>query len=150
MGHDIQIVDKNGEIITTTYISNNFSELCRKYGGIHEMHGHTGKTVARIANKVIVKLLDEGYRYTVPQLDINWLWGLRTMPDGNTVRMEEKEFNTVYLHHMSNLRLLAELYYNYRFFSDQILITKRYIDSEYYSEGEEVDEETEREDEMTD
>jgi len=143
MGHDVHVVDDTGRTQTITYISSNFSELSHTYGGIYQMHGHTGKTVAKIANKVIHKLLGEGCRYTIPPRDNNWSWGLHTLFDGSTVKMNERDFKNVYLHHMTNFRLLGELYYNYRFFSDQVFRTEPYTDEDYYSDGEEVEEASE-------
>jgi len=135
MGHDIRVVNTNDITILTTYLSGNFSSLGDIYGGIRQMHGHTGRTVSHIAHKAITRLLDEGIIYRNPSRQPDWFWGINE----DQVRMPEHEFKSVYLYHLFNLRILGELCYLHRFYSDQVFSTVPYedeIDPDFFSEGE--------------
>ncbi len=140
MGHDIRIVDSDGEILSTYYLSGNFTELGKIYGGINQMHGHTGKTVAKIATAVILRLMDQGIRFTLPPQDTNWYWGVSII-NGKIETLPDFIFKSVYIYHMCTIRMMGELYYNERFYSDEILPIIPYDSFHYedlsFSPGEE-------------
>jgi hypothetical protein len=60
MGHDIDIIYKDGELIKTTYITSNFSKYKNKYPGIHAIHGNNNDKVTEILKSSINLLLKDG------------------------------------------------------------------------------------------
>ena len=75
MGHDVEIIVE-GQVVDELYITGNFWTVRDRYGGIHDLHGHTGKTVARIIKNILSRAAKDGYEPGVPdQSNPNWGWG---------------------------------------------------------------------------
>lgn len=131
--HQLRIV-QNKKTLETADIPFSFNEIAHKYGGIFNMHGHTGRTVAKLANKTINKLLDEGIeKKYCDAKDYRWYSGLG---------MTENERKSVYIYYMSKLRSLGELYQKAYFYFDRVVgITQvKEETSEFDSFGKDPDE----------
>lgn len=73
MGHDIDIIDiENGEIISSAYITGNFTKYSDEYPGIHAIHGHKNSTVIRILTNTLNKMANDGISPSVNKKYSAW------------------------------------------------------------------------------
>ena len=79
------------------YISGNFTELNKEWGGIHTFHGYKALIMVKIIKMIFKKAKRLGIPIGTPKPYCNWGWGLNK----DESEMEYKEFVGVFLYHMS-------------------------------------------------
>ena len=135
MGHDIVIIDNGYKQPRYPYVSFNFSDLYKKYGGVKEIHGHNSSTVIRIIDKILSSLQQEGIKLVDPGDYANWWYGL-TSNDFEAKRMDDQGRKEVYYRIMYEWKMVAKEYNGY-WYSDQVWNITPYEENGYYSEGKE-------------
>lgn len=159
MGHDIVIKAEGGEVVDQIFrlCSGNWSDEWERYGiSPYMFHGHSSRTVLKICNDAIEKLLLEGIK--VPgniedecEINSNFLWGWHDK-DRPVVETQNEELALVYtkkrlgafLYLCTVYRDYAMEYFKpsdegwYRWYSDQAYKVIPYKnDHGYESQGEE-------------
>lgn len=116
MGHGVRIESRDESL----YVSFNWHDMMKIYGGVHEMHGHKGKTVAKICWKIIQRLMSEGVAMpdrNTYQKTPNYIYG-RTHDASEELPQDTRK--GIYMFIMFDFLEFALQFPENRFFSDSV------------------------------
>jgi hypothetical protein len=110
MVYNIIIKNDKDEIVHNFSISSNFSDLFLKYN-IDVKKVKTGKNIANEISELIYKLEKKGFeKGKINKKNQNWVWGVN-----QTERMNDKDFYSVYLYHLYEIKNLGNFYGDFLF-----------------------------------
>ena len=120
MGHDIDIINDEGEIDTSLYISFNWIKMGIT---IHDFHGHRGEVIAKLILDFLIQLTNEGISAftdeTIKEFEKtnrNFWWGA----DEHGKEYPEFTKKSIYYNYMQDWLLTAIKYPNSYWYSDQV------------------------------